>query len=41
MDAITAEVIGPSGSVYLNFDVGPDGGKGTFQPDEVFTKNLS
>ena len=35
MDAITAEVIGPSGSVYLNFDVGPDGGKGTFQPDEV------
>ena len=37
MDAITAEVIGPSGSVYLNFDVGPDGGKGTFQPDEVCT----
>ena len=37
MDAITAEVIGPSGSVYLNFDVGPDGGKGTFQPDEVLS----
>ena len=35
MDAITAEVIGPSGPVYLNFDVGPEGGKGFFQPDEV------
>ena len=41
MDAITAEVIGPSGSVYLNFDVGPDGGKGTFQPDEVLSTFLS
>ena len=33
MDAITAEVIGPSGPVYLNFDA--EGGKGFFQPDEV------
>ena len=41
MDAITAEVIGPSGSVYLNFDVGPDGGKGTFQPDEVLSTFLT
>ena len=35
MDAINAEVIGPSGPVYLNFDLGPDGGRGFFQPDEI------
>ena len=35
MDAITAEVIGPSGPVYLDFDVGPEGGRGYFQPDEI------
>ena len=31
MDAINAEVIGPSGPVYLNFDLGPNGGRGSFQ----------
>ena len=35
MDAINAEVIGPSGPVYLDFDLGPDGGRGYFQPDEI------
>ena len=35
MDAISAEVIGPSGPVYLDFDVGPEGGRGVFQPDEI------
>ena len=35
MDAINAEVIGPSGPVYLDFDLGPEGGRGYFQPDEI------
>ena len=35
MDAINAEVIGPSGPVYLNFDLGPNGGRAFFQPDEI------
>ena len=35
MDAINAEVIGPTGPVYLNFDLGPNGGRGSFQPDEM------
>ena len=35
MDAINAEVIGPSGPVYMNFDLGPNGGHGSFQPEEM------
>ena len=35
MDAISAEVIGPSGPVFLNFDIGPQGGRGFFQTDEM------
>ncbi len=32
MDAITAEVIGPSGPVYMNLDLKSNGGHGTFRP---------
>jgi hypothetical protein len=35
MDAISAEVIGPSGPVHLSFDLGPTGGRGYFQTDEM------
>ena len=35
MDAITAEVIGPSGPVYLDLNVDRSGGRATFTTDEL------
>ena len=35
MDAITAEVIGPSGPVHMNLDLKSNGGHGTFRTEEM------
>ncbi|XP_059081072.1 uncharacterized protein LOC131878933 [Tigriopus californicus] len=34
-ESITAEVIGPSGPIYMDFDMDPSGGRGFFKPDEM------
>jgi hypothetical protein len=35
MDAITAEVIGPSGQVQMNLDLKSNGGQATFRTEEM------
>ena len=34
-EAITAEVIGPSGPLYMDFEMTPSGGQGIFQTEEM------
>ena len=35
MDAISAEVIGPSGPVHMNLDLKSNGGQATFRTEEM------